>query len=154
METRVFQITVTRPADCNNLKVHRGLNESPDFTLRSDRNRSECALTGNQSRRFEVATFSRWPQRLIYDFENAESRHSGPGSVIFAQISFNWRGSKPENLKSSCSLRHKTTLWRSYHPLIMCLEIINLIISEVPSPTVLSLESRQCRCTSNSSAYP
>jgi len=43
---------------------------------------------------------------------------------------------------------------RHVHPLMMCFEIINLIISEVPSPTVLSLESRQCRCTSNSSAYP
>ncbi len=38
------------------------------------------------------------------------------------------------------------------HPLMMCFEMINLIISEVPSPTVLSLESRQCLCTSNSSA--
>src|SRR6266566_3824112 len=41
---------------------------------------------------------------------------------------------------------------RHVHPLMMCFEIINLIISEVPSPTVLSLESRQCLCTSNSSA--
>ncbi len=41
---------------------------------------------------------------------------------------------------------------RLVHPLMMCFEMINLIISEVPSPTVLSLESRQCRWTSNSSA--
>src|SRR2546427_6173164 len=48
-----------------------------------------------------------------------------------------------------------TTLSRTgglIHPLMIFFEMISLMISEVPSPTVLSRESRQCRCTSNSSA--
>src|SRR5207244_13555693 len=53
------------------------------------------------------------------------------------------------------SLGSLTTRVRGYFiPLMMFFEIISLMISEVPSPRVLSLESRQCRCTSNSSAYP
>src|SRR5467141_45212 len=59
----------------------------------------------------------------------------------------------------STRARILSALWTSLtrvggltHPLMMFFEMISLIISEVPSPTVLSLASRQCRCTSNSSA--
>src|SRR6266516_6013608 len=48
----------------------------------------------------------------LHHVENRRPADSAPQARRLAWISFNWRDPTPKNVKSSCSPRHKTALWK------------------------------------------
>src|SRR5205807_3285492 len=47
----------------------------------------------------------------LHVIKNSRPADSAPCFARLARFSFNWRDPSPENVKSSCSPRHKTRLW-------------------------------------------